>query len=107
MNIRLAHNALRYRVTRSELDGLLAGRSLALEVSLPRNHAFRTSVRPALLGGWQLESDPTGMWLSVPRLDLEALAASLPSKEGIEHRFIDVKGSGLLVTFEVDLKDKS
>lgn len=106
MNIRLAANALRFRVTRNELDGLLAGRSLALEVSLPGNHAFRASVRPALLGGWQLESDPTGTWLSIPRLDIEALAASLPSKEGIEHRFTDVKGGELTVSLAVDLKDR-
>lgn len=91
-------------MTASELDALLAGRSIGLEVPLPRHHVFRASVRSSLLGGWQLESDPTGMWLSIPRLDLEALAASLPSKQGIEHRFPTAKGSELVAKFEVDTR---
>jgi hypothetical protein len=103
MNVRFADKSLRYRVSRSELDALLTGRSLSLEVTLPRSHVFRTSVRPALLGGWQLESDPTGIWLSIPRHDLEALAADLPSKEGITHRFQNANGD-LVLSFEVDIK---
>lgn len=105
MKIRFAENALRCRVTRQAFDGLLAGRSTALEVQLPRNHLFRLSIRPVLMGGWQLESDPTGIWLSIPRADLEALAATLPSKAGLKHRFATANGSQLAVAFEVDLTD--
>jgi hypothetical protein len=106
MNIRFSEEALRCRVNRDELQRLLAGRSIALQVPLPKNHSFRASVRPALLGGWQLETDPTGVWLSIPRLELEALAESLPNKEGIEQKFPTAKGAQLLVSFEVDVKDK-
>ena len=105
MNIRFSDAALRCRVTREELQRLLAGRSLALEVPLPRTHSFRFSVRPALLGGWQLESDPTGIWLSIQRNDLEALFAALPSRHGLEQKFPTTQGADVVVTFEVDVKD--
>jgi hypothetical protein len=104
MNIRFADAALRCRVSQDELQRLLAGRSLVLEVALPRNHAFRISVKPSLLGGWQLDSDPTGIWVSIPRLDLEALSQSLPSREGIEQKFPTKDGKETTVVFEVDVK---
>ena len=104
MNIRFSDAALRCRVTREELQRLLAGRSIALEVPLPRSHSFLLGVRPLMLGGWQLESDPTGMWLSIPRLDLEALSESLPSKQGLEHEFPTTQGNSVRVAFEVDVR---
>ena len=61
-------------------------------------------MRPAALETWQLESDPTGIWVSIPRSQLEALAKTLPSKEGIEHAFETAQGS-VVVSFEVDLRD--
>jgi len=104
MNVRFSEAALRCRVTQEELQRLLAGRSIVLEVALPRNHTFRISVKPSLLGGWQLESDPTGIWVSIPRLDLEALSQSLPSREGIEQKFATTPGKEMVVTFEVDVR---
>lgn len=105
MNIRFSDAAVRCRVTRQELQRLLAGRSIALEVPLPRNHSFKVSVRPSLLSGWQLESDPTGIWLSIPRLELETLAESLPSKQGLEQKFPTTQGAEVTLSFEVDLRD--
>jgi hypothetical protein len=104
MNIKLSNDAVRCRVSRVELDRLLAGRAVALEVPLPRNHLFRANVWPGAMGGWQLESDPTGIWITIPKTELQALAESLPSKEGIEKEF-EVSDGTMKVSFEVDVRD--
>lgn len=104
MKIRFSDQAVRCRVTRPELDRLLTGHAVVLEVALPRDHKFRVNVRPAAINGWQLENDPTGLWLSIPRAELEALAQTLPSKEGIERSFETSNGGSVRVSFEVDLR---
>jgi hypothetical protein len=106
MNIRFSERAVRCRVSRAELDRLLSGRAVTLEVALPRDHVFRVNIRPSTLGGWRLEADPTGLWLTIPRTDLESLSASLPSKEGLDQIFPASNGSSVAVTFEVDVKDR-
>ena len=103
MNVRFSERAIRCRASAAELQQLLTGRAIGLELCLPRDRKFRVNVRPAALETWQLESDPTGIWLTIPRSQLEALAQTLPSKEGIEHGFETAQGS-VMVSFEVDLK---
>lgn len=105
MNIKFSDASVRCRVSRGELDRLLAGRAVALEVALPRNHVFRANVWPGAMGGWQLESDPTGIWITIPKAELQALAESLPSKEGIEKEFDAAEGK-VTVSFEVDVRDR-
>lgn len=104
MNVRFSDRAIRCRVRRAELERLLTGRAVALELCLPRDRRFRVNVRPAVLETWQLESDPTGIWVTIPRSQLELLAQALPRKEGIEHSFEAAEGS-VLVSFEVDLRE--
>ena len=106
MNIKLSVGAVRIRVSRGELDTLLATRALTLEVALPRHHVFRVNVRPAVIGGWSLESDPTGLWITIPLTDLESLAQSLPKRDGLQHPFELTNGGSVLVSFEVDVKDR-
>jgi hypothetical protein len=103
MNVRFSEEAIRCRATGAELQQLLTGRALTLELSLPRDRRFRVNVRPAALETWQLDSDPTGIWIAIPRSQLQTLAERVPSKEGIEHSFETAPG-GLSVIFEVDLK---
>ena len=103
MNVRFSDRHIRFRVTRQELERLLAGRSLSLDVPMPRAHQFRASVSVTPIGDWQLDSDPTGMWLSLPRSALEEMIQDLPRKEGLEHSF-ETSGSTLGVAFEVDLR---
>ncbi len=103
MNVRFSDRAIRCRATAAELQQLLTGRAIGLELCLPRDRKFRVNVRPAALETWQLESDPTGIWVSIPRSRLEAFAQTLPSKEGIEHGFATAQG-GVTVRFEVDVK---
>jgi hypothetical protein len=105
MNIKFSDGAVRCRVSRAELDRLLTGRAVPLEVQLPRNHVFRASVWPGAMPGWQLESDPTGIWITIPKSELQTLAESLPSKEGIEQEFEASEGT-VKVSFEVDVRDK-
>ena len=106
MKVRFSDQAIRCRVTSAELQQLLTGRAVALELCLPRDRRFRINVRPAALETWQLDSDPTGIWVTIPRSQLQALAQSLPSKQGIEHGFETTEGS-VAVTFEVDLTEGS
>ena len=107
MNLRLSDDGVRFRVTKTELTQLLAGRAISLELALPRDHVFRANVRPAMLNQWQLATDPTGLWLTIPSVDLKALSESLPSRKGLEHAFELTNGSPVIVTFEVDVKDRS
>lgn len=89
------------RVTRSELDRLLSGRAITLDVALPREHRLRVNIRPAALNGWQLDSDPTGLWLSVPRTDLETFERSLPDETAMERALETISGGSLQVRFEL------
>src|SRR5262245_45954475 len=103
MNVRFSDHAIRCRATAAELQQLQSGRARELEICLPRDRRFLVNVRPSALEKWQLESDPTGIWVSIPRSQLDALAQTLPSKEGIEHGFETAQGI-VVVSFEVDLK---
>ena len=107
MNIKLSEGSLRLRVLRSELDTLISSRAIKLDVELPRNHTFRVNVRPAVVGGWSLESDPTGIWITIPRSELEGLSQSLPSRDGLEHAFDLSNGGEVMVSFEVDVREST
>jgi hypothetical protein len=86
---------------------LLSGRAISLELGLPRDHVYRANVRPSVLGKWQLERDPTGLWLTIPAGELQALSEALPSRDGLRHNFELTNGGAIEVSFEVDLKDKN
>jgi hypothetical protein len=107
MNIKFSDEAVRCRVSRVELDRLLSGRAIALEVPLPRNHLFRANVWPGAMGGWQLESDPTGIWITIPKTELQALAESLPNRDGIEQDFDTATEGKVKVSFEVDVREQT
>ena len=102
--MRFAADAVRCRVTRAEMDQLLSSGSLQLKVPLPRNHQFQVTVRAAQLATWSLDSDPTGLWIEIPRSEVAQLAAALPSREGIEHGFELEPGRMMRVAFEVDVR---
>lgn len=102
MNLRFATHSIRIRVSADEFTQLRSGKSLALEVPLPRGHAFRAKVNQSG-SEWQFDSDPTGLWLSVPRAELESLANALPTREGVIHSFPTQQGD-LQISIEVDVK---
>ena len=103
MNVRFADQSIRFRVMSDEFERLLAGKAVALEVTVFNSRIFRANISASVLGPWQLDSDPTGLWLSVPREELKVLAENLPSKEGLEHEFKTNHGD-LHVSLEVDVK---
>ena len=106
MNLRLSHDGIRIRTTTAEFETLLSGRSISLELALPRDHVYRANVRPSPLSKWDLAIDPTGLWLTVPAAELQAFSESLPSRKGLEHSFDLANGGSVVVTMEVDVKDK-
>jgi hypothetical protein len=106
MNIRFSDGHIRFRVTTRELERLMAGRSLTLEVPMPRSHRFRATIGTAIFGDWQLDSDPTGIWLTLPRNSVQEFQQALPSKDGLQHEFI-LDGAKLTVSFEVDLRKQN
>ena|SRR5690349_4747426 len=91
MDVRITRSALYCQISRSELDLLVSGRAIELQLQLPRHHVFRVSVRPSVMpadrGGWQLDSDPTGIWITVPRADLELLGQTKTFAERLMHAF--------------------
>ena len=104
MNMRFSENSIRLRVTSDEFAQLRIGKTMALEVSLPQGHLFRAKLNMATNGHWHFDSDPTGIWISVPRRDIDSLAEDLPSKDGVVHAFATQKGE-LQVSLEVDVKN--
>ncbi|MGC3979656.1 MAG: hypothetical protein QM808_00165 [Steroidobacteraceae bacterium] len=104
MNLRFAAHSIRIRMSADEFAQLHAGKSLGLEVPLPRGHAFRAKVNQSS-GDWQFDSDPTGLWLSVPRVELNSLAQELPSRQGLLHAFNTQQGE-LQISLEVDVKTR-
>lgn len=90
MDARFSGQTLYCQISRAELQILASGRSVDLIVSLPRHHSFRVSVRPSAMSGdrgWQLDSDPTGLWLTIPRSELEQLGQTTAFAERLVHDF--------------------
>lgn len=91
MDVRFSGQTLYCQISRSELGCLAAGRAIDLKVALPRHHAFRMSVRPSAMsadrGGWQIETDPTGIWLTIPRTELELLGQTTTFAERLMREF--------------------
>jgi hypothetical protein len=103
MNVRFTTDSIRCRLAPAEFTLLNSGRAVELIVALPRNHAFKMNVRPSALNQWQLASDPTGIWITVPASELKSLSETLPNREGIERSF-ELDAGSILVTVEVDVR---
>jgi hypothetical protein len=104
MDVRFSGQALYCQISRAELERLVSGRSVELHVALPKHHAFRLSLRPSPLsadrGGWQLESDPTGIWVTLPRAELEQLGQTKSFAERLVHDFPVSPGQQVQVILE-------
>lgn len=103
MNLRISRNRLRFRITREELRALLQGEKLHL--ALPFAPALRgCRVRAETLGEpLLLRRDGDEITLIAHRDALLALAAQLPSREGIEHMTLLDAAEWSLV-LEVDVR---
>ncbi|MBL8268683.1 hypothetical protein [Steroidobacter sp.] len=105
MDVRFSGQALHCQLGRTELERLVSGRAVDLVVALPRHHAFRVSIRPSVMtaerGGWQLDSDPTGIWVTVPRAELEQLGQTTTFAERLLHDFPVTSDANLQLILEV------
>ena len=104
MNVRFAPQEVRFRITRDELGQLCSGRALVMHVNLPGQHTFQASVAADRFGAWRLDSDPTGLWLAVPKGQLEVFTDGEPVAEGLQHQFELASGGALSLSFEVDVR---
>jgi hypothetical protein len=104
VDVRFSGQSLYCQITRSELERLSTGRSIDLVVQLPKHHSFRMSLRPSPMsaerGGWQLDSDPTGMWLTIPRAELELLGQTTTFAERLVREFAVSDGENVQVILE-------
>jgi hypothetical protein len=104
VDVRFSGQSLYCQITRSELERLSTGRSIDLVVQLPKHHSFRMSLRPSPMsaerGGWQLDSDPTGMWLTIPRAELELLGQTTTFAERLVREFPVSDGENVQVILE-------
>lgn len=51
-------------------------------------------------GGWQLESDPTGIWVTIPSADLQQLGQTTSFAERLVHDFDVSPGRQVKVILE-------
>ena len=101
MDLRFAAASIGIRINRDELSKLYAGNSIGLSVSMPRSHAFCVKLSQANLSDWQFDSDPTGLWLSVPRAELALLVEKATGQKSIEHQFA-TQGEMLTIVLQVE-----
>jgi len=104
MEARISGQTLLCQISRSELDRMISGRAIDLDLRLPRNHHFRISVRPSPLdaerGGWRLDSDPTGIWLTIPNDQLQLFGQTKTFAERLIREFPISKTENMQVIVE-------
>ena len=101
MNLRLAHNSLRFKIDQEELDLLLSGETLEAVVPFSeRNLGFLIvpteavdSMKPSYTGDRVI--------LKIAPLQLRMLADNGRSKEGLEEEV-----DGIAVSLQVDIRSK-
>lgn len=106
MDVRFSGQALYCHISRAELERLTSGRPVDLVFALPRHRALRLGVWPSPLsadrGGWQLASDPTGIWLTIPRAEIEQLGQTTAFAERLVRDFPLSEGGQMQVILEVE-----
>ena len=104
MDVRFSGQSLFCQITRSELERLVSGLSIDLIFQLPKHRSFRVSLRPSSMsadrGGWQLDSDPTGIWLTVPRVELQMFGQTTTFAERLTRDFPASDGQHVQVILE-------
>jgi len=105
VNLRISENQLRFRITRDELDFLMNGEILQLDLNLSTQRLVYSistsdSAAPlALIAGQNL------LHLAVNKVTLTEFASNLPAREGIEHE-VQLGMSHVTLMLEVDVRRK-
>lgn len=106
MNIRISSNQIRYRITRSELEQLLAENMLTLAVTIGAEKVVYTLLVNDILQPLSITMEGSNWKLSVNRATLQNFIAALPSRDGIEHEYMAGEMPVTLV-LEVDVRRRA
>ena len=105
MRVQLEGQTLRLRIDEAELAQLLAGAAVENRTRLPDGRAEIQQLHLATHLGWQ-RNDAT--WhIELPKIDVTALSARLPSREGLHFELPMPDGETLQVLFDVDVRDSA
>jgi hypothetical protein len=85
------------RLAPLERAEFLRGRAVSIAVDLPRRRSLSVSIASSLVGDWRCDSDPTGIWINVPRG-----ACGEPLAPELVHEFVVDDGRALRLTVVFD-----
>jgi len=105
MNLRISEGQLRFRISREELEILLGGSSLSLSFPLGAQGMSYVVEMTKQQEPLMIEIKPQQWILRVDESTLMQFAASLPSREGIDHD-VAMEGAQLKLALEVDVRRK-
>ena len=101
MKLQFGAGSLRLRLETAEFAALHGGEVLAVRLDWPSG-PWRLDLRTGAALGLSPAGDCVG--LTIPGTDVEALAARLPSRDGLRYA-LELPGGALDVRIEVDLHD--
>jgi hypothetical protein len=102
MKLHVQQQSLRVRVTEAELQDLLSGRSLRLDVTFGGTTLFGLLV----VGGPETSFEPGSTWrLRLSEPALRVYAESLPRRDALVVELANPGGEPLRLEFEVDVRD--
>jgi hypothetical protein len=105
MRVQQQQQVLRVRIQESELESLLGGELVINQTRWPDGELERQQVVLAGHLAWQRE--PDGWCLKLPATEVKALAARLPSKEGLTWSLAGGDGPALDIRFDIDVRDST
>jgi hypothetical protein len=102
MRLQVQQQSLRVRVTEAELQDLLSGKSLRLEVAFGERPLFGLHVACGL----ETSLEPGPVWrLRLCETALRAYRETLPRRDALEAELTGSCGDPLRLEFEVDVRD--
>ena len=102
MKLGFAAGSITIRIHPDELAKLAVGGSIGLHVALPRGHEFRVKLNQTQTEQWHFDSDPTGLWLTVPRAQLDILGRGQSDMHCIQQTFMTHQDE-VVIRLELDV----
>ncbi|RDS80758.1 hypothetical protein DWU98_12420 [Dyella monticola] len=105
MRVQLEGQSLRLRIDEAELESLLAGHPIENRTVWPDGRTEIQQIDLTARIGWLRKGD---VWhVRLPEPEVRALAARLPSREGLQFSLATPDGGTLQVLFDVDVRDST
>ncbi|HET7299612.1 MAG TPA: hypothetical protein VFJ01_03080 [Oleiagrimonas sp.] len=105
MRVQQQEQSLRLRIDEAELARLLAGETAQNETCWPDGRVERQRLALAEQLDWQRDDD--GWCIVLPASEVRALAARLPSRDGLTWDMPVPGGEVLRILFDVDVRDST